>query len=306
MLSPAHVSREVERRRAESGNPWFLTSPMVGMGSLLTEGDHLYLDRSRDWRTALRLILQTARTLEDAAGAAAVVLRDLPDGDDELHGFLLGEGLLRIPVADSWVRNGAPADEDFLAGLTRKHRYHQRTRVLASEPAFDVEVLSGGTSAAAALPALHRDVLYDRYRAVHARAFELNVFPLPRRLIDAVLASPAFELVLLRLAGRPREESGEDIVAFAVQHVTDEHVAPLFVGLDYAYVPTHNSYQVLLLQALRSAQRRGARRVRLGMGADLQKARFGAGREKRWAYVAANETYNADVLAQLAETVSAR
>jgi 7-keto-8-aminopelargonate synthetase-like enzyme len=305
MLSPAAVSREVERRRAENGDPWFLTSPMVGMGSLLTEGDHLYLDRSRDWRTALRAILQAARAEEDAAGAAAVVLRDLPDGDHELHTFLLGEGLLRIPVADSWVREGGVSDEEFLAGLTRKHRYHQRTRVLAWEPAFDVEVLAGGSPAAAALPAAHRDVLHDRYRAVHARAFDLNVFPLPRRLIDAVLGSPAFEVVLLRLADRPREATGSDIVAFAVQHVTDEQVVPLFVGLDYTYVPTHSSYQVLLLQALRSAQRRGARRVRFGMGADLHKARFGARREKRWAYVQPSETYNADVLAHLAETVPA-
>jgi 7-keto-8-aminopelargonate synthetase-like enzyme len=302
MLSPAHVSHEVERRRSETGDPWFLTSPMVGMGSLLTEGDHLYLDRSRDWRTALRMILQAARAEEDAAAAAAVVLRDLPDGDDELHAFLLGEGLLRIPVADSWVREvGFADDEGFLAGLTRKHRYHQRTRVLAWESAFEVEVLAGGGPAAAALAAAQRDVLYDRYRAVHARAFDLSVFPLPRRLIDDVLDSPAFEVVLLRLP----ELAGDGIVAFAVQHVTGEQVAPVFVGLDYDYVATHSSYQVLLLQALRSAQRRGARLVRYGMGADLQKARFGARREKRWAYVQASETYNSDVLAHLAESVPA-
>jgi 7-keto-8-aminopelargonate synthetase-like enzyme len=302
MLSPAHVSREVERRRAETENPRFLTSTMVGMGSLLTEGDHLYLDRSRDWRTALRIILQAARAEEDAVGAAAVVLRDLPDGDEELHTFLLGEGLLRIPVADSWVReDGVGDDEAFLAGLTRKHRYHQRTRVLAWEPAFTVQVVPGGSPAAAALTAEQGDVLHGLYRAVHARAFDLNVFPLPRRLIDAVLRSPAFEVVLLRLP----EQAGDPVVAFAVQHVTDAHVAPVFVGLDYAYVASHNSYQVLLLQAVRSAQRRGAPLVRFGMGADLQKARFGARRERRWAYVQASETYNSDVLAHLAGSVSA-
>jgi hypothetical protein len=277
------------------------------MGSLLTEGDHLYLDRSRDWRTALRLILQAARIEEDAAGAAAVVLRDLPEGDDELHTFLLGEGLLRIPVADSWVREvGFADDEEFLAGLTRKYRYHQRTRVLAREPEFDVEVLAGGSPAARALPAMVRDAMYERYRAVHARAFDLNVFPLPRRLLDAVLDSPAFEVVLLRLADRRGPDEPADVVAFAVQHVTGEHVVPLFVGLDYAYVRTRSSYQVLLLQALRSAQRRGSPVVRLGLGADLQKARFGARRERRWAYVLADETYNADVLAHLAESVPAR
>jgi 7-keto-8-aminopelargonate synthetase-like enzyme len=303
MLSPAHVSQEVERRRAGVDGPRFLTSPMVGMGSLLTEGDHLYLDRSRDWQAALRLILTAARAEEDRVGAAAVALRDLPDEDEELHRFLLGEGLLRLPVADTWVLDVDFADDEaFLAGLTRKRRYHQRTRVLGMEPAFTVQVLEGGSPEAAALPAADRDALYDLYRAVHARAFELNVFPLPRRLLDAVLESQAWEVVLLHL----RDHAPEP-VAFAVQHVgvgnPPAHVAPVFIGLDYRFVATHHTYQQLLFQALRSARRRGARRVLYGMSADLHKARFGARREKRWAYVQPTDTYNSDVLALLAENV---
>ena len=296
MLSPAHVSQEVERRRAETADSYFLTSPMVAMGSLLTEGDHLYLDRSRDWRGALRLILQAARAEEDAVGAAAVVLRDLPDGDEELHTFLLGEGLLRIPVWDTWVRDVDFADDEtFLAGLTRKQRYHQRRKVLAQEPGFRIDVLDGGSAAAAALPSEDRDALYDMYRAVHARAFDLNVFPLPRRVLDAVLEQPGWEVVLLRLPDGPVGP-----VAFSVQHVNAGHVAPVFVGMDYAFVPTHHTYQQLLLQAVRSAQRRGARRVLYGMSADLQKSRFGARPEKRWAYVQATETFNSDVLSHIA------
>jgi len=300
-LSPAPLSREVARRREERGDPYFLTSPMVAAGSLLTEGDHLYLDRSADWRGALRLILGATRAIEDAAEAAAVVLRDLPDGDRELHDFLLGEGLVPIPVPDSWVREIDMADDEaFLASLTRKHRYHQRTRVLRFEPAYRVEVLAGGSPEAAALTTAQRDELYRLYRAVHARAHDLAVFPLPRRVIDAVLASPAWEVVLLHL---PDRATGP--VAFSVQHLTAEHVAPVFVGLDYGYVASHGAYQVLLLQAIRSAQRRGARRVLYGMSADLQKSRFGAVRDKRWAYVQATDTFNADVLAQLTATVGA-
>ncbi|SFD87026.1 hypothetical protein [Blastococcus tunisiensis] len=296
MLSPAPVSREVERRRAASGDPFFLTSTVVGMGSLLTEGDHLYLDRGRNWRAALRMVLQAARAEEDATGASAVVLRDLPDGDDELHGFLLGEGFLRVPLPVSWVREvDVHDDAAFLAGLTRKQRYHQRTRVLAHEPGFEVTVLAGGSPEAAALPAVERDALYGLYRAVHARALELNVFPLPRAIVDAVLERPGWETVVLR---RPALSAAP--IAVAVQHVTDEHVAPVFVGLDYRYVAGEHSYQQLLLQALRSAQRRGARRVLYGMGADLQKSRFGARPVTRWTYVQPTETYQSDVLAHLA------
>ena len=144
-------------------------------------------------------------------------------------------------------------------------------------------------------------MLYRMYREVHARRFDLNVFPLPRRVIDAVLESPGWEVVLLHL---PDRTSGP--VAFGVHAVTDEQVATVFLGLDYVFVASHHSYQQLLLQALRSAQRRGARRVLYGMSAELHKRRFGARPEKRWAYVQSSETYNGDVLARISETVAAR
>ena len=304
MLSSAAVSREMERRRAETADSYLLTSSTLGMGSLLTEGDHLYLDRSRDWRGALRMILSAARHEEDLAGAGAVVLRDLPDGDDELHALLLGEGLIRLPIWNTWVREMDFADDEgFLGSLTRKHRYHQRTRVLAWEPAYRVEVLAGGSPEALSIDEATREHLYRLYRNVHARSFELNVFPLPRRIIDAALESAAWEVVLLSL---PDHTAGP--VALAVQHLfggdDGGHVAPLFVGLDYDYVPTHNSYQQLLFQSVRSAQRHGARRILYGMSADLHKSRFGARPEKRWAYVQATETFNADVLARVSETVA--
>jgi 7-keto-8-aminopelargonate synthetase-like enzyme len=303
MLAPAVVSREVERLRAEAGDVYHLTSPTVGMGTLVTEGDHLWLDRSRDWRGALRLVLSAARAVEDESGATSVVLRDLPDGDVDLHAFLLGEGLFRLPVRDTWVREvDFPDDEAFLAGLTRKHRYHQRTRVLAREGDYRVEALAGGSPAAAALGTAAREDLYRLYRAVHARSLELNVFPLPRQLIDCVLDTPGWETVLLHL---PDRAAGP--VAFAVQHVVPGiggHVAPVFVGLDYDYVAGSDSYQQLLLQVLRSAQRHGASQILYGMSTDLQKARFGARRVKRWAYVQATDTFNADVLATVSGSLA--
>jgi hypothetical protein len=273
---------------------------MVATGSLLSEGDHLYLDRAADWRGALRLILQEARAVEDATGAAGLVLRDLHD-DDELRDFLLGEGFLRVPVQNTWVREIDFADDsEFLAQLSRKRRLHQRDVVLAREGWFRVEVLVGGSAAAAAVPEATRNALYEMYRDVHARKVELNVFPLPRRIIDAVLDTPGWELIVLHLPDR-----AEGPVAFGALNVAADRIATVFLGLDYEYVVSHASYQQMLLQALRAAQRRGARRVHYGMSAELQKSRFGAQPEKRWAYVQATETFNADVLAHIAETVPA-
>ena len=100
----------------------------------------------------------------------------------------------------------------------------------------------------------------------------------------------------------PEEPGGP--VAFGTLVVTGDSVATVFLGLDDEYVASHHSYQQLLLQALRVAQGRGARRVLYGMSAGLQKSRFGAVPERRWAYVQSTDTYNADVLAHLAQGVT--
>ena len=55
MMASAEVSELVEQRRAE--DPYYLTSMTFAMGSLLTEGDHLYLDRNADWKGALDLLM---------------------------------------------------------------------------------------------------------------------------------------------------------------------------------------------------------------------------------------------------------
>lgn len=235
------------------------------MGSLLTEGDHLHLDRSRTWKPALRKVIQAAQEEAETAGAANLVLRDLPE-DPGLHDFLIGEGLFRIPVHPTWRREVDFTDDaGFLAGLTRKHRYHQRNHVLPWEGRFRIARYGGGTPEAASVPAAEVDRFHELYSSVHSRSFDLNVFPLPRHLLDTILASPGWELVVLHPVEDPRFP-----VAFVAQHVAAGHLTPVFVGLDYAYVGSHHSYQVLLLQALRGAVRRGAERVHYGMSADLQ------------------------------------
>jgi hypothetical protein len=173
--------------------------------------------------------------------------------------------------------------------------------VLSWEEKYEVSTVTGGSDEAAALSTDDRDHLYALYRGVHARNLELNVFPLPRRLFDEVLAAPCWELTLLRLPDGPRRP-----VAFALLYVGPDHVAPVFVGLDYKYVASHHSYQQTLWQAFRVAQRHGARRILLGMSADLQKARFGATPRHRVVYFQPTEQYQADVLNQLTEAISTK
>jgi 7-keto-8-aminopelargonate synthetase-like enzyme len=296
MLFSAHVSAEVERRRRE--DPYYLTSRTFAMGSLLTEGDHLYLDRDADWRGAIRLLLDAVGEHAAAAGAGTTVLRDLAADDVELGEAVRELGFTRIAMPDSYEIEDLPAtDTEWLASLSERARRHQRREVLPRDGSLHVEVLSSRSRipSDAELAELH-----TLYRNVQQRSLELNSFELPATLLRDMLEHDCWELVLLRPrdgigGGRPATRP----VAFGAHFIGSGHYVPMLVGLDYDYVYSHGCYRQALRTALLRARTHGARRVLLGMGAPLEKHRFGARPQKRFVYVQTGDHYSAEVLAEL-------
>jgi 7-keto-8-aminopelargonate synthetase-like enzyme len=285
MLSSAEVSRLVEERRA--ADPYYLTSLTFGMGALLTEGDHLYLDGNADWKGALDLLLAAVSEHAAAAGAGTIVLRDLHAADRSLAEALRERGYATLSMPASYVLEPVDADDEaWLARLSVKSRAHQRKDVLPWDGALDVEVVREPRDD------LDFDRLYALYRAVAERGLDVNTFPLPRGVFRAMLDAPGWELVLLRLDGT--------VVAFGAHFAGGRHYAPMIVGLDYAYVRSHHTYRQALRVALLRARELGARRVLLGMGAGFEKRRFGAHAQERVALAQASDHYSAQVLAALA------
>jgi 7-keto-8-aminopelargonate synthetase-like enzyme len=295
MLASAQVSVQVEERRASE--PYFLTSRTFAMGSLLTEGDHLYLDRSRRWREALDLLIDAVASDAAEERAATTILRDVPARDDVLCDVLAERGFVRIAMPDSFTIDAvAVNDGDWLAGLSVKSRAHQRRDVLPWDGTFNVEVLHAGSRrpSDAELDQLHR-----LYCNVRDRSLELNTFELPRRAFREMLAHQCWELVVLRL--------GDDDapVAFGAHFLGRRHYAPMIVGLDYRHVRSSHSYRQALRQALLRARALRAERVLLGMGAPLEKRRFGARAEARVSFAQSADHFGQEVLA-LAERRTVR
>ena len=293
MLSPTVVSALVEERRREE--PYYLTSRTFSMGSLLTEGDHLYLDRSKQWRAALKLLVEAVGDDASAVGSPTTLIRDVPSGDSELDEVLRSHGFLRIAMPDSHVITSVAAnDATWLAGLSQRSRAHQRREVLSREHLFEIELLSRGGRIPTD-PELHH--LHKLYRNVRARSLELNSFELPMTLWRDMLAHDCWELMLVRL----RREHGGDrtVVAFGAHFRGARHYAPMIVGLDYDYVHSHGTYRQAMRQALLRARALGVERILFGFGAALEKQRFGAQRVSRYAYVHSSDHYSHEALATL-------
>src|SRR3954471_6617307 len=143
MLSSAAVSEAVEQRRGH--DPYFLTSTTFAMGSLLTEGDHLYLDRNADWKGALDLLMGAVSEHARLAGAGAIVFRDLHAADLELAEAIRERGYVKTSLPQSLVYEPVDGgDDEWLARLSVKARVHQRKSVLPFDDAYEVEWLMAG------------------------------------------------------------------------------------------------------------------------------------------------------------------
>src|SRR5262249_17487888 len=124
--------------------------------------------------------------------------------------------------------------------------------------------------------------LHELYRNVRTRNLEINSFELPTTLWRDMLAHDCWELMLIRLR---REHGGDGTpVAFGAHFIGAHHYAPMVVGLDYDYVQSHGVYRQGMRQVLLRARALGAERLLLGMGAPLEKLRFGAHAVPHYAY----------------------
>ena len=158
------------------------------MGSLLTEGDHLYLDRNADWNGALDLLMAAVSEHARAAEAGTIVLRDLHAADLELAEAIRERGYVKTSLPDSLVYEPVVGgDDEWLAQLTSKARVHQRKAVLPFDDAYEVEFLRHGGRA---VSDAELDHLYELYLAVQARGRDLNSFPLPKGFLREHARAP--------------------------------------------------------------------------------------------------------------------
>jgi hypothetical protein len=268
------------------------------MGSLLSEGDHLYLDRDADWKGAVALLLEAVGAERERCQASTIVLRDLPAEDREMERVLKGAGFIRVELPDSLVIDVDWADRDqFLARLSKRARKFQRERVMPWDDAYQTELLRKGGRRPSD-PEWSR--IYALYQNVRRRNLALNTFALPENLFRRMLEFSSWEILLLKL--RPEFGGDPDDLpqGFIACYAGPEHYAPLLAGMDYPLVESHGLYRQLISQAVRRAEQRGAKRIPFGMGAELEKIRFGARRVKRAMYVQSHDQFHYDVLSLIA------
>ncbi|WP_299780529.1 aminotransferase class I/II-fold pyridoxal phosphate-dependent enzyme [uncultured Formosa sp.] len=290
MLAPESVSKHIESKRLE--DPLYMTSYVLSMGSLFTEGNHLYLDKSHPlWMNAMHLMLQEIDRLDKALNPTMIVLRDFIT-DEVINEFFHNHGFFKVSMPESaCIPNFKWKDADhYLKQLSSRSRRHFRTDILPFESFYEVCVLDH-------LNSDEKDICYELFQQVKHHNLGLNTFSYPITLLTKMSSNPNWEFLIVSLKKEYTNDKITHIVGvmFCYRNSGNTYV-PAFIGMDYTYVKSHNVYRQLLYQTIKRAGKLGVRHIDFGMTAAFEKKKLGATVSEKVAYLQTKNNFSMELL----------
>ncbi|SFS83971.1 7-keto-8-aminopelargonate synthetase [Zhouia amylolytica] len=293
MLAPESVSKLMEKEREK--DPLYMTSKVLGMGSLFTEGEHLYLDKSHPlWHQALHLLFDKLEKLQTSLKTSMILLRDF-GRDEHLNEFFHNHGFVKIAMPDSCHIKDLSweSPEAYLAGLSTRSRRHFRKDIAPFEAHFDIQYLEH-------IPDSKKDHYYQLLGNVRKNNLGLNTFAFPKKILTLMANHPQWEFISLTLK-KQYSQQGKAIevgVMFCYKNAKGIYV-PAFVGMDYDFAFKHQVYRQLLYQTIKRAGASGFSRINLGMTAGFEKKKLGADLTPTYAYLQAKDNFSMELMGML-------
>jgi predicted N-acyltransferase len=224
-----------------------------------------------------------------------LLLRDFHAEDIDIKDFLTKQGFIKMILPDTHLieNKGWKTDEEFLDQLNHRKRQYLNHKVLKYEPLYTYEILSDDT-------ADNITRWHTLFENVRQKSFEINSFSLPTKFFENLSRYPDWEVIQLQLKLTDNEQEKKIPVAIMICFKTDKRYFPMFVGMDYQYLETHNIYPQILWQTIKRASRLGAIAIPLGLTASQNKRKFGAKAIPQVAYVQMRDYYNASLIGLMA------
>lgn len=290
MLSDASISAQIEEER--KNDPYFLTSKVVSIGSLLTEGEHLYLDKSSDhWKGALQILFKHISQLQEKYDANNIVIRDFVSEDAEVDSYFIDNGYFKINMPNSYVLENMDWQntESYLQRLSSNGRYDVKRYVLRDENKFEIKVVTDPSEA-------DLELYYNMYLNVKNNSLTLNTFNLPFNVFKNMVSHKQWDITTLCLKPEFDVKNLNNPVAVMFCYIADNNYVPMILGLDYSYHTEYRVYKQAMYSAVKRAKTLNCKKMYMGFAADSEKRMFGAKPRITYAYMQTKENYNLEVL----------
>lgn len=285
MLADAKVSAAIEEERKLE--PYKLSSMVLSLGCLFTEGDHLYWNAAHPLADkATNLFLEFMEKQEQTLGAKMTVLRDFPK-ESPWNNELYGQGFLRIQMPNSCTvdLHGAVRIETYVEQLSSRNRRHFRTDIQPFLDLVDCRVSSN-------LSALQLAQVRTLFGEVQARNLGLNTFSFPEGLFKRMNENPLWEFMVLYSINEPDRIVG---VMFCYNNGCQVYV-PAFVGMDYDILEEFSTYRQLLYRTIERAIVLKIPKIDFGMTASFEKRKLGAEVHEKYAYLHTRDNFILELL----------
>ncbi len=295
MLSSAAISSAVEEMRQKEGAE-FLTSKTVMMGSMLTEGEHLFLNRKHpNWKAAMECMFDVASHLQETYEANAVMYRDFLGSDDEMDRFLMGNGFIKtdLPTSHTIENFNWKTPDEWVETLSAKSRRHVRGTILKKAPLYDVKHIENATEE-------QIERWYNLYIQVKKNSLALNTFTLPYKLFKNLASSANWDVLELHL--KDKSIANSDAISVIFNYKSGDSYSAMFIGVDYSLQADFMPYRQALYQTILRAKELGVKNLHLGYTADLEKKRLGASSKNTFCYVQIKDHYNISVISNIAKS----
>lgn len=291
MLATHEVSVIVENKR--KNDPYYMTSKVLMIGSLLTEGEHLFIDKnSSESKKAIIKFFEIINNLQEEFDVANTLIRDFKDGDDEMDRIFIDNGFFKISMPDNHIIENEShfSLEKYENSLSKKSRKHLRQDILKFVDKYEYSIVENPSED----EILH---WYNLYLNVKDRSLELNTFTLPFEVFQNMAMNANWEISVLKI----KSEFGGNgkPVAVMFNYVTDSISNFMLIGIDYDYQNEFNCYRQGLFKVITESFLNGKQKINLGFAASFEKKKLGATIIPTCGYMQTKDNYVIQVLNEL-------
>jgi 7-keto-8-aminopelargonate synthetase-like enzyme len=285
MLSAEQISEKIEKVRQD--DPYFLTSSYFSMGTQLSYGNHLYLDKSHPlWKNAMTQMLEEVWKEQEKNNASVVMLRDFENNDDELTTYLIDNGFVKIDIGTSCaidkLKNTGSFETYYQTRLNKKKRLAFRNDIRSKEHLFTVEI-----------DQYNNDDLkgfYKLYLELKKKNLKVNSFTIPFKFFAQVAGDKHWEIVTLRHA-----ETGK-VASVTLCAKNEDHYHPIIIGIDYSFGNDVNVYKQSVYRLIVRSIELNVDKLHLGLTAIDAKYNLGAEKTEHIAFIQKKDSYNQDLI----------
>lgn len=284
LVSPVHVSACAEEQRLN--DPYYLCSKLLILGSLFTEGEHLYIDRTNlKWKSALRLILESLQDIQDKNNLNGIILRDFHNLDKELEDIFHTTGYFKVRMPNSNIIDDLQKEKekDYIELLSPKSRRNVRLEVIKNEDKFDFEVHHS-------LSKEKMELFYSMYEKVSEKNLAINIFNYPKQLFYGLNGCENWEFLELT------NKANGKTMAIICAYKSKSSYFPILIGMDYEENEELYTYKQMLYRTALYARNKGFKNLHFGLTADYEKRKLGAKQIESTAFMSIKDQYHLELI----------